>query len=175
MRGLIVLVFTLCIGSFSAIAQSSAKPYCPKEDVVVKCRKALVPYKYTNMVVNRIVFKRSNYIKEISIPLYYDARYRLVFNTELLPKDIKIKIFDKPLTEKKRTELGSFESSERQFNFEPDMENNKGLYELYVNFYIPAYIADDGSSFIKGCVLLMTGYEDQVSEEFGDSGDSGGE
>ena len=166
-----LLIFACILGTQAQKTQS----YCPKEEVVTKCRKALVPYNYTNMVVNRIVFKRSNYIKEISIPLYFDANYRLVFNTELLPKDIKIKIYDKPLTEKKRNELGSFESSERQFNFEPDMENNKGLYELYVNFLIPAYIADDGSSFIKGCVILMTGYEDQVSEEFGDSESSAGE
>lgn len=155
--------------SFQSMAQSSS--YCPKSDAVIKCRKALVPYKYTNMVVNRIVFKRSNYIKEISIPMYYDARYRLVFNTELLPKDIKIKIYDKPLTERKRKELGSFESSEKQFNFEPDLEEHGGLYELYVNFLIPAYIADDGSSFLKGCVILMTGYEDEVSKEFGDTGE----
>jgi hypothetical protein len=136
----------IILGSTCAFSQVSS--YCPKEDVVVKCRKALVPYKYSNMVVNRIVFKRSNYIKEISIPLYYDARYRLVFNTELLPKDIKIKIYDKPLTERKRNELASCESSERQFNFEPDPE--MGLYDVYVNFLIPAYIGDDGSSFIKG-------------------------
>jgi hypothetical protein len=168
-----LIAIALFLGSFGAIHAQNTQSYCPKEDVVVKCRKALVPYKYSNLVVNRIVFKRSNYIKEISIPLYYDARYRLVFNTELLPKDIKIKIYDKPLTEKKREELASFESSERQFNFEPDMENNKGLYEVYINFLIPAYIADDGSSFIKGCVILMTGYEDQVSEEFGDAGEGG--
>lgn len=161
-----LVLVSFAIGSF---AQSAS--FCPKDEVVVKCRKALVPYKYTNMVVNRIVFKRQNYIKEISIPLYYDANYRFVFNTELLPKDIKIKIYDKPLTEKKRNELASFESSERQFNFEPDMEANKGLYEIYINFLIPAYIADDGSSFIKGCVILMSGYEDEVSEQFDDAGE----
>ena len=167
MKKIVLASLVLFVSIIGVQAQSSSS-YCPKEDVIVKVRKALVPYKYTNMVVNRIVYKRSNYIKEISIPLFYDASYRLVFNTELLPEDIKVKVFDAPLTEKKRNELGSFESSERQFTFEPDMENNKGLYELYINFYIPAYIADDGSSFIKGCVILMTGYEDEVSKEFGD-------
>lgn len=157
--------------SMGSIAQSSPQSYCPKDEVVVKCRKALVPFKYTNMTVNRIVFKRSNYTKEISIPLYYDANYRMVFNMELLPKDIKVKIYDQSQMEKKRNVLDEFDSSEKQHVFEPDMEANKGLYEVYVNFLIPAYIADDGSSFIKGCVVLMTGYEDEVSEEFGDSGD----
>jgi hypothetical protein len=51
-----------------------------------------------------------------------------------------------------------------------------GLYDVYVNFLIPAYIGDDGSSFIKGWVILMTGYEDEVSSAFSDSReDSGGE
>lgn len=174
MKKIALASIILFAGILGVQAQTSSS-YCPKSDVVVKVRKALVPYKYTNMVVNRIVYKRSNYIKEISIPLFYDARYRLVFNTELLPEDIKIKVFDAPLTEKKRNELGSFESSERQFTFEPDLENNKGLTEVYINFYIPAYIADDGSSFIKGCVILMSGYEDEVSEEFGNGSESSGE
>mgnify|MGYP000465820062 CR=1 FL=1 len=164
-----ILLSVICLVASSYLsAQQAASSYCPKSDVVVKCRKALVPFKYTNMVTNRIVFKRFNYVKEISIPLFYDARYRLVFNAELLPKDIKIRIYDAPQTEKKREQLAEFESSQGQFTFEPDAAT--GLYEVYVDFLIPAYIAEDGSSFIKGCVILMTGYEDEVSDAFGDSG-----
>ena len=145
---------------------------CPKDEVVVKCRKALVPYKYTNMIVKRIVFKRFNNVQEISVPLYYDARYRFVFNTELLPNDIKIEIYDKPQGEKKRTKLFEANSSEKQFNFEPEAE--KGLYSIYIDFLIPAYIDDQGGSFAKGCVVLMSGFEDQVSQAFGESGGGGG-
>ena len=166
MRILITAILLAASGYLSA--QTAPPSYCPKDEVVIKCRKALVPFKYTNMVVNRIVFKRFNYIKEFSVPLYYDARYRFVFNTELLHKDIKIRIHDKPQTEKKREQLAEFDSNQKQFTFEPDPE--QGLYEVYVSFYIPAYIAEDGSSFIKGCVILMTGYEDEVSDAFGDSG-----
>ena len=160
-----ILLSILFLGaSFYLGAQEAPSSYCPKGDVVIKCRKALVPFKYTNMTTNRIVFKRFNYVKEISIPIYYDARYRFVFNTELLPKDIKIRIYDKPQSEKKREQLAEFESSQKQFNFEPDAES--GLYEVYVNFLIPAYIAEDGSSFIKGCFILMTSYEDEVADGF---------
>ncbi len=166
-----ILLTIVLIATASVLSAQQAPPsYCPKDEVVIKCRKALVPFKYTNMVVNRIVFKRFNYVKENSIPLYYDARYRFVFNTELLPKDIKIRIYDKPQTERKRKQLAEFESSQKQFTFEPNVED--GLYEVYINYFVPAYIADDGSSFIKGCVILMTGYEDEVSDVFGDSGES---
>ena len=119
------------------------------------------------MITNRIVFTRSNYVKEISIPIFYDARYRFVFNTELLPKDITIRVYDRPQSEKKRNQLGEFKSSQKQFNFEPDPE--LGLSDVYIDFLIPAYIAEDGSSFIKGCIILMTGYEDEVSDAFGDA------
>lgn len=161
-----LLIGAITLSSFLGYAQTQHS-YCPKDDVVVKCRKALVPFKYTNLVVNRITFKRFNYIKEINIPLFYDARYRLVFNTELLPKDIKIEIYDRPQTEKKRKKLDEFDSSQKQFTYEPNPED--GLTEVYVDFLIPAFIADDGSSFIKGCVVLITGYEDEVSDAFGDA------
>ncbi|UTW62042.1 hypothetical protein KFE98_18835 [bacterium SCSIO 12741] len=161
----VLLIAILMACSVGVSAQSSS--YCPKDEVVVKCRKALVPYKYTNMVVKRIVYKRYNHIDEVSIPLYYDARYRIVFNTELLPKDIKIEIYDKAQGEKKRKLLASFESSEKQFNYEPD---DDGIYQVYVNFLIPAYIADDGSSFLKGCLVMMTGYEDEIAESFSNGG-----
>ena len=163
----ILLSIVVLLASSYLHAQQTPTSYCPKGDVIIKCRKALVPFKYTNMVTNRIVFKRFNHIKEISIPIYYDARYRFAFNTELIPKDIKIRIYDKPQTEKKREQLAEFESSQKQFNFEPDPD--LGFSEVYVNFLIPAYIAEDGSSLIKGCVILMTGYEDEVSDAFGDT------
>jgi len=163
----ILLSIVVLLASSYLNAQQAPASYCPKDDVVIKCRKALVPFKYTNMITNRIVFKRFNYVKEISIPIYYDARYRFVFNTELLPKDITIRVYDKPQGEKKRNILGEFKSSQKQFNFEPDPE--LGLYEVYIDFLIPAYIAEDGSSFIKGCIILMTGYEDEVSDAFSDS------
>jgi len=68
MKKIIVASIFLFVGILVVHGQNTTS-YCPKSDVVVKVRKALVPYKYTNMVVNRIVYKRSNYIKEISIPL----------------------------------------------------------------------------------------------------------
>lgn len=163
----ILLSIVVLLASSYLNAQQAPASYCPKGDVVIKCRKALVPFKYTNMITNRIVFTRSNYVKEISIPIFYDARYRFVFNTELLPKDITIRVYDRPQSEKKRNQLGEFKSSQKQFNFEPDSE--LGLSDVYIDFLIPAYIAEDGSSFIKGCIILMTGYEDEVSDAFGDA------
>ena len=74
--------------------------------------------------------------------------------------------------EKKRNKLFEANSSEKQFNFEPEPE--KGLYTIYIDFLIPAYIDDKGGSFAKGCVILMSGFEDEVAEAFGDSGGDGG-
>jgi hypothetical protein len=151
----------------SASGQAGTSTYCPKNDVVVKCRKALVPFRYTNMVVKRVIYKSSNSFEEFSIPLYYDARYRFVFNTELLPLDVKFEIYDKPRTEKKREKLFEASSSEKQFNFEP--EAMKGISEIYVNVLVPAYISEEGKSFERGCFILMTGYEDEVSDAFGNA------
>lgn len=165
----LILVAGLALGSMTLVAQQSSASYCPKSDVVVKCRKALVPFRYTNMVVKRVIYKPSNTFEEFSIPLYYDARYRFVFNTELLPLDVKFEVYDKPRTEKKREKLFEASSSEKQFNFEP--EAMKGLSEIYINVLVPAYISDEGKSFERGCYVLMTGYEDEVSDAFG-SGDA---
>lgn len=139
--------------------------YCDKEASKEKCKKALVPYRYSSMKVTDVTFRGYNQIKEITIPLFFDSKYRFVFNTEGLPHDIKIEIYDKHSTERKKKDepLFSAESSQKQFNFEPE-EGFAGT-NIYVNYLIPA--VEPTSDLEKGCVVLMSGFENELSFDSG--------
>lgn len=146
----------LLLTNVDGVAQS-----CDVTASKLKCKKELVPFRYTGMTVQRIFFRRYNQKKEVSFPLYFEAKHRFVFNTENLPQEIKVEIYDSHSTNKKRNKLASFSSDEKQFTFEPDPA--MGLPFIYVNFLIPASIADDTKSIPKGCVVIMTGYEDEYA------------
>ena len=134
---------------------------CDVTSSKLKCKKELVPFRYTGMTVQRIFFRRYNQRKEVSFPLYFETKYRFVFNTENLPQEIKIEIYDSHSSNRKRNKIASFSSDEKQFTFEPDP--SMVLPFIYVNFLIPASIAEDTKSIPKGCVVIMTGYEDEYA------------
>lgn len=140
---------------------------CDVTAAKLKCKKELVPYRYTGMTVQRVFYRRYNQRSEVSFPLYFDTKHRFVFNTENLPQEVKIEIYDSHSTNKKRNKLASFSSDEKQFTFEPDPA--MGVPTIYVNFLIPASISDDTKSIPKGCVVIMIGYEDEYAAFDGDN------
>ena len=137
--------------------------YCNREDAKEKCKKALVPYRYSSMKITDITFRGYNQIQEVTIPLFFDSKYRFVFNTEGLPNDIIIEIYDKHSTERKKKDEPIYRanSSQKQFNFEPD-ESHGVLTNIYINYLIPA-VADENNEIKKGCVILMSGFENEIS------------
>ena len=147
--------------------QSNSKATCNVNEAKLKCKKELVPYRYTNMAVQRVFYRRYNQRKEISFPLMFETRHRFVFNTESLPQDVMIKIYSESSFAKKRDELASFNSSDGQFTYEPDP--SMGLPSIYIDFLIPASIAEDTKSIPKGCIVIMIGYEDEYAAFDGES------
>lgn len=157
----ILLSFTYDLGEARKIID-----HCDRDAAKEKCKKALVPYRYSSMQITNITFRGYNQIKEVTIPLFYDSKYRFVFNTEGLPHDIMIEIYDKHSTERKKRDkpLATYNSNQKQFNYEPDPE--LGLYNIYVNYLIPA-VASEDNNIDKGCVMLMSGFENELSFDTG--------
>jgi len=165
-----ILFLGLITISLASLAQSDT--YCDRQDAMLKCKKALVPFRYNNSMMQRVVYTRYNQVKQFSIPLYQDYKTRFVFNTENIPEEIKIEIYDSHSSNKKRTKLFESSSTQKQFTFEPDPES--GIYAIYVELLIPATISESGRTSLRGCVVIMSGFEDQVSERFGSSSETGG-
>lgn len=162
MKKLFIGLSFLTLMSFTLFNESSNREivnYCDKENSKEKCKKALVPYRYSSMQITDITFRGYNQIKEVTIPLFFDSKYRFVFNTEGLPNDIIIEIYDKhsTLRKKKDQPLFTANSSQKQFNFEP--EDGFNLANIYVNYLIPA--SEETDKVEKGCVVLMSGFENE--------------
>ncbi len=171
MRNLIILSLAfIAFGFVAATSKQERRVTCDVEDAKAKLKKELVPYRYTNMSVQRFFFRRYNQKKSISFPLMFDTKHRFVFNTENLPQDIKIKAYSDNEFVKKRQELMSASSEDGQFTFEPDPK----ITSVYFEFLIPASISEDTRSIPKGCVVIMVGYEDEYAA-FEGEGTSGTE
>jgi hypothetical protein len=55
----------------------------------------LNPFYYSASKVTSIKYTDTSQIIEIQVPLFKGEKYRMLFNTKALPKDIKIEIYDK--------------------------------------------------------------------------------
>ena len=142
MRNLIILSLAfIAFGFAAANSKQEQRTTCDVEDAKGKLKKELVPYRYTNMSVQRIFFRRYNQKKSVSFPLMFDTQHRFVFNTENLPQDIKIKAYSDNEFVKKRVELASYSSEDGQFTFEPDP--SQPIPYIYFEFLIPASISED--------------------------------
>jgi hypothetical protein len=167
MRNLILLSLAFIAFGFTAATSQQGRVTCDVEDAKLKCKKELVPYRYTNMSVQRIFFRRYNQKKTFSFPLMFDTKHRFVFNTENLPQEVKIKAFSDNEFVKKRDELGTWSSNDKQWFFEPDPA--QPIPNVYFEFYIPASIAEDTRTIPKGCIVIMVGYEDEYAGFEGES------
>lgn len=163
-----ISVLGMMLLALSAYSQREVVDKCDRDEAKDKCRKAITPFRYANMSTTTITFRRFNQVKEVSVPLYYDSKYRFVFNTEGLPQDIKIEIYDRHSTDRKREKIAEFSSSEGTFTFEPE----ENAYEtIYINYLIPASTSEDLRTVYKGCVVMMGGFENVLNFS-GDNGES---
>jgi hypothetical protein len=126
---------------------------CDQKSIKEKAKKSLDPYAYDSAMLTRIQYKKKEAIKETEVDLFIGEKYRLVFNTEALPKPVKIEIYDKDLEARKRTLLWSnkdvpFET--KQFTFEIERARR-----VFVDYTVP--LAD--SSAASGCVCCMVGFQ----------------
>lgn len=126
---------------------------CTSIETKKKCKEALKPFKYDASKLSRITFKTKPQIKELEIPLFFGEKYRFVFNTEGLPQDIDINIFDKRFEAKKRellwTNKGA-KAGQTQFVWEP-----KKAKKMYVTYDIPV----TSDTIKRGCVVFVLGYK----------------
>jgi len=145
--GLLVLLI-LIVSAF----QSGDAP-CDQKALKDKAKKTLEPYKYDVAKVTRIMYKDKATMKEIEVPLFIGEKYRLVFNTEALPKNIIVNLYNRDKDSKKRKLLFSSKdvgADKREFSFDYSFAN-----KVFIDYDIPAGDSTSGS----GCAVFMLGYK----------------
>ena len=126
---------------------------CDSKTLKEKAKNALGPYKYDSSELTRIIYKKTETVKEIEIPLFIGEKYRFIFNLEALPKNIEIQIYNKDKDSKNRKLLfsskdGGIDRKELQWEISK-------VRQVYIDYVIPP--TEDGS--YSGCAVFMIGYK----------------
>lgn len=149
----ILLAFAAC-----GIQAQTVRNSCKWDDAIKKkCKSDLKPYHYYAFKITKITFTKESQFKEVEVPLFHDANYRFVFNTEGLHQDVKIEIYDKPANNTSRKKIYDGTSHERHFVYDPPKSSTHN--RIYIDYIIPASNNSDASVVDKGCVIFYSGFK----------------
>jgi len=142
---------TLAIVFLSAFQNGDAP--CDQKVLKDQAKKTLDPFKYDLAKVTRIMYKDKPTMKEIEVPLFIGEKYRLVFNTAALPKNVVINLFNRDKDNSKRKLMFSTKDAgpdKKDFSFDYSFAN-----KIFIDYDIPA----GDSTAASGCVVFMLGYK----------------
>jgi hypothetical protein len=144
------------IGVFTVLflmAFQSGDVLCNDKELKEKASNLIDPYKYDSSELTSIVYKNTETVKEIEVPLFIGEKYRFVFELEALPKQIEVRIYNKSMTAKNRKLI--FSSKESEADKKEFMVEVSKMRGVYVDYIIPPKEAGSYS----GCAVFMVGYK----------------
>ncbi len=150
---LVVPAMLIIVSLTSAAIQQAVT--CDQKALKDAAREKLDPFKYDSGKVTQLRYKNKAQQKEIEVPVFIGEKYRMVFNTTALTRDVVINVYNKDKETKNRKVLWTSKSSApgtKLHVFEP--ENAK--FKFYVDYDLPA-VAD--SLPPQECVVFMLGYK----------------
>ncbi|MCC7303589.1 MAG: hypothetical protein IT233_13190 [Bacteroidia bacterium] len=150
---MVVLVLGLGFTAFKVVQK--AKDICNPVEMKKKTKSSLDPFKYDSAKLTRINWTKKPMKISTEVPLSLFGKYRLVFNTEGMPKKIGINVYNKSRDNEKRDVL---------FSNKDSLDNNTTLIynptkhtrKVYIDYDVPA---DTLGLKIKGCVYMVLGYD----------------
>ncbi len=151
------IFYLVVLLGFSLISAIQITEECDVTSLKVDMKEQLKPtYKYDSAKTTRFYYKNKTQVKEIEVPLFMGEKYRFIFNTSYLTKDVKIEIYNKPLDSKKRELLYELIPKDGQniYTFNP-VKSRK----MYVNYTIPEV---ENPTMEKDCLLFVLGYEIKI-------------
>jgi hypothetical protein len=157
MKKAIIYVLFVVVGYTTTAIQSQGD--CDVRSLKNELIKALRPeYKYDSSKTTRFLYKETEQTIEIEAPLFKDEKFRFLFNTAALPKDIEIKFYDKKKGAKNRKQLFSLndirEDGKTVYIFEPTVSK-----KIYLNYVIPRTTKQG----LSGCMVCVIGYSLDVN------------
>jgi hypothetical protein len=147
------LIFSLVILMLVSAFQVG-EPMCDQKVLKDKSKKVLLPFKYDLAKVTRLAVGDKPTMKEIEVPLFIAEKYRLVFNTEALPKNVIIKLYNRDKDSKNRKLVFSSKDAgldKKEYFFDYSFAN-----KIFIDYEVPQKDSTDGTG---GCVVFMLGYK----------------
>lgn len=149
----IVPAMVIVLSLTSAAIQQAVT--CDQKALKDAAREKLDPFKYDSGKVTQLRYRTKAQMKEIEVPVFIGEKYRMVFNTTALTKDVVISVYNKDKETKNRKVLWTSKNSApgtKLHVYEP--ENAK--FKFYVDYDMPA-VSDSTTS--QECVVFMLGYK----------------
>ena len=146
------LISIALIGIFS-ISAIQVSEECDATALKAELKRELRPdYKYDSSKTSLFSYKSKIQVKEIEVPLFMGEKYKFLFNTAGLQKDVKVEIFNKPAGHKKRKLLYTLNKKEGKniYTYEPQRSR-----KMYINYTIP----QSSEAELKGCIAFVLGYQ----------------
>lgn len=128
---------------------------CDSKKLKDDAKTALDPYKYDSGKVTRLYYKKKAAIKEMEIPVFVGEKYRIVFNTAGISRNVTISIYNKDKEAKNRKALFTAKAApggQTIHTFDPDGVK----FKFYVDYELPA-VSD--SLPPSECMVMMLGYK----------------
>jgi len=131
-----------------------AQDTCDSKKLKDDAKAALDPYNYDSGKVTRLYYKKKAAIKEMEIPVFVGEKYRIVFNTAGISRDVTISVYNKDKEAKNRKALYTVKATPGQPIQTYDPEGAK--FKFFVDYELPA-VSD--SLPPSECVVMMLGYK----------------
>ena len=127
---------------------------CDRKGLTESCKKKLDVFKYDSQKFSKINFLERDQKLEVEVPVFIGEKYRMVFNTSALPKDVVISVYTKDKESKKREAIYTTKDAPagtKEFVFDAPHVRN-----MYVDYDVPM---DGSNPKLSGCVVFMVGYK----------------
>lgn len=136
-----------------ASAFQSGDMACDQKALKDNLKKSLLPYKYDLAKVTRLTVGDKRTMKEVEVPLFIGEKYRLAFNTEALPKNVIINLYNRDKDHKNRKLVFSSKDSpgKKEYFFDYSFAN-----KIFIDYDVPPKDSTDATS---GCAVFMLGYK----------------
>lgn len=145
-----LLLTTAFIGS-----AFQSEELCNSKELKQKAKDALSPYKYDSGRLTKIMYKKKVQLKEMEVPVFIGEKYKLVFVTENITRNVVINIYNKDKESSNRKQLWTSKNApagETTHAFVPE----KRAMKYFVDYEIPA-VADSLPD--PECVMFTLGYQ----------------
>lgn len=142
----------ICISLTCAFIQAADS--CDVKTMKENAKAALDPFNYDSGKVTRLYYKKKEQMKELEIPTFIGEKYRVVWNTEGITRNVVISVYSKDKETKNRKALftATAKPGEKIYTFDPE-----GLkFKFYVDYDLPAV---NDSLPPSECMVMMLGYK----------------
>ena len=126
---------------------------CKAKEITEACRPNLKPFKYDSYAYSELQFDNATKTVDVDFTVFASQKYKIIFCASGFEEMVKVYIYDKPKTYKKRKKVYDNENGIDNL-FWSFQTAKAGTY--FIEYEVPP--AKDGKKK-KGCIVMIVGFK----------------